>query len=42
MYFIFAAMSVGIIFVIILFVLSFVILKWKRVNNGEEYVLRSV
>ena len=29
MYFIFAAMSVGIIFVIILFVLSFVILKWK-------------
>jgi hypothetical protein len=39
-YLIFAAISVGFVWIIILYIISFMILKWKRENNGEEYVLR--
>ena len=39
-YLIFAAISFGLISVLVLFIISYMILKWKRENNGEEYILR--
>ena len=39
-YLIVAAISIGLLSILILYIISYMILKWKRDNNGEEYILR--
>ena len=39
-YLVFAAIAIGLTMILVLWIISYMILKWKRENNGEEYVLR--